>query len=265
MVPTITNEQRKRLGDDGYFVLENVFRQVEMDALAGHIEAYQRRHEERLRASGGTQGISRADEITFTTHLAEQDEAVRAFVTRPEFIAITTQILGPDIDLYWNQSVFKQPEGTKEFPWHQDDGYTAVDPSPYLTLWLALNDATPENGCISVLPGAYKCGLLPHENSPIGLVCHDNDDPDQGVVVPVKAGSIAVFWSLTPHKSGANGSSGPRKAFVIQYSHAGLKNATTGEVLTGKIPLARDGKAASSVAEEAGNDLPQRAVVAAGA
>jgi ectoine hydroxylase-related dioxygenase (phytanoyl-CoA dioxygenase family) len=245
MNPTITEAQRAQLDHDGYFVLEGVFTPAEMDELASHIEAHQRRHEENLRAQGGTHGISRAEEITFTSHLAEQDEAIRAFCTRPEFVAITTQILGPDTDLYWNQSVFKQPEGKKEFPWHQDDGYTQVDPSPYLTLWLALNDATPENGCISVLPGAYKRGLLPHRQSPIGLVCHESDDPNQGVLVPVTAGSIAVFWSLTPHKSGANVSNGPRKAYVIQYSHAGLKDVKTGEALTGKIPVAREGKSAA--------------------
>lgn len=53
---------------------------------------------------------------------------------------------------------------------------------------------------------------------------------------------MAVFYSLTMHKSGVNRSKGPRKAYIIQYSHAGLKNAQTGEVLTGKIPLARDGE-----------------------
>lgn len=244
MVPTITDEQKRQLDENGYFVLEDVFTRDEMDALAETIEVYQRRHEEAIRAKGGTQGISRADEITFTSHLAENDEAIRAFVTRPEFVAIITELLGPDVDLYWNQSVFKQPEGKKEFPWHQDDGYTPVVPSPYLTLWLALNDATPENGCISVLPGWYKKGLLPHYDSPLGRVCHDADDPEQGVLVPVKAGSIAVFWSLTPHKSGANASQGTRKAYVIQYSHAGLKSAITGETLTGKVPVARGGRAA---------------------
>jgi len=241
MIPTITDEQRARMEQDGYFVLENVFTKDEMDTLAAQIEDHQRRHEEALRVQGGKQGISRADEITFTSHLAEQDQAIRAFVTRPEFVAITTQLLGPDVDLYWNQSVFKQPEGTKIFPWHQDDGYTPVTPSPYLTLWLALNDATPDNGCISVLPGAWKKGLLPHHRTDIGLVCHEANDPDQGVLVPVRAGSMAVFWSLTPHKSGANVSKGPRKAFVIQYSKAGLRNAVTGEAVTGKIPLARSG------------------------
>jgi ectoine hydroxylase-related dioxygenase (phytanoyl-CoA dioxygenase family) len=244
MIPTITGEQRRQFQEEGYFLLENVFTPTEMDALTGHIEAFQRRAEENLKAQGGTAGISRAGEIIFDSHLAEQDENIRAFCLRPEFVAITTQLLGPNVDLYWNQSVFKGPEGEKEFPWHQDDGYTPVEPSPYLTLWLALNDATLENGCISVLPGSHRRGLVPHRPSPIGLICHELDDPDQGRPVPVRAGSITVFQSLTMHKSGVNRSKGTRKAYIIQYSHAGLKNAKTGERITGKIPVARDGKAA---------------------
>src|SRR6185437_1180446 len=99
----------------------------------------------------------------FADHLAERDPAIRAFCERPEFVAITTQLLVPDADLYWNQSVFTMPETPREFPWHQDDGYTPVTTAPYLTLWLALNDATPENGCISVLPGSHKRGLIEHK------------------------------------------------------------------------------------------------------
>lgn len=247
MISTITDAQRQQLDENGYFILDNVFTQAEMDALARQIEAHQQRHEERL-AAVGTEGISRAKEISFTSHLAEQDDDVRAFATRPEFAAIATQLLAPDIDLYWNQSVFKGPQGEKEFPWHQDDGYTPVTPSPYLTLWLALNDATTDNGCIWVLPGSHKNGLVAHTPSPIGLVCHASDDLDQGVPVPIKAGLLAVFWSLTMHKSGVNRSKGPRKAYILQYSHAGLQNARTGEVLTGKIPVARGGKAVNPVA-----------------
>lgn len=246
MAVTITEEQREELEEKGFTLLENLFTRAEMDELAEHIEALQKRHEEAIRASGGTEGISRADEITFTAFLAEQDDFIKGFCQRPEFISITTQLLGGEVDLYWNQSVFKHPEGEKQFPWHQDDGYTPVDPSPYLTLWLALNDATPENGCISVLPGSHKKGLLPHESTPIGLACHSLDDPDQGVQVPVKVGSLAVFWSRTVHKSGANTSKGPRKAYIIQYSQFPLTNLRTGEIIANRIPIARGGKAAGA-------------------
>lgn len=247
MIPAITDMQKQQLETNGYFLLDNVFTREEMDMLAAQIEAHQKRHEERIAAKGGTEGISRAKEISFTPFLAEQDDDLRAFATRPEFVAIATQLLGPDIDLYWNQAVFKEPEGEKEFPWHQDDGYTPVSPSPYLTLWLALNDATEENGCIWVLPGSHKNGVVEHKPSPIGLICHASDDPDQGVPVPVKAGSLAVFYSLTMHKSGVNRSQGSRKAYILQYSHAGLKNLRTGEVMKDKIPVARNSKAAVTV------------------
>lgn len=241
MNPKITETQFQEFRENGYTLLENVFTIAEMEELIGYIERFQRRAEEHLQAQGGASGISRVGEIVFDAHLAEQDENIRAFVLRPEFVAITTQLLGPNIDLYWNQSVFKGPDGAKQFPWHQDDGYTPVDPSPYLTLWMALNDATIENGCISVLPGSQKRGLVPHHPSPIGLVCHELDDPDQGIQVPVKAGCIAAYSSLMMHKSGVNRTQGTRKAYVIQYSHAGLKHALTGEVLADKIPVARNG------------------------
>jgi ectoine hydroxylase-related dioxygenase (phytanoyl-CoA dioxygenase family) len=241
MIPTITEDQIRQYNELGYFILADVFPLAEMDAIAAEIEQFQRRHEEALAEKGGTEGISRAGEITFTAFLAEHNEVIREFCKRQEFVAITTQLLGPDVDLYWNQSVFKGPEGSKQFPWHQDDGYTPVTPSPYLTLWLALNDATAENGTISILPGSHKNGLMPHRKSPIGLICHELDDPDQGVVVPVPAGSMAVFQSLTMHKSSVNRSQGVRKAYVIQYCRAGTRNAQTGELVPDKIPVVRGG------------------------
>ena len=237
----ILQEHHDLMESQGFCVLENVFPRVEMEALASAIEGYQRRHHEEIARKGGTSGISWASQITFTSHLAEQDAEIMGFCRRPELIAISTEFLGPDVDLYWNQSVYKMPEGNKEFPWHQDDGYTPVSPSPYLTLWLAINDATEENGCISALPGSFKRGLLHHQQTPLGLACHSAEDPDQGVRVPVTAGSIAVFWSLTAHKSGANCSHGIRKAYIIQYSKAGLISLRTGARIEAVTPMTRNG------------------------
>jgi len=242
----INQEHHDLMWSQGFCILNGVFSLADMRALAIAIETYQKRHQEALARQGGTAGISRASEITFTSHLAEQDAEIMRFCRRPELITISTAFLGADVDLYWNQSVYKMPEGTKEFPWHQDDGYTPVSPSPYLTLWLAINDATPENGCISALPGSHLRGLLPHEQTELGLACHPAGDPDQGVRVPVGAGSIAVFWSLTAHKSGANVSSGVRKAYIIQYAKAGLKSLRTGQIIEAVTPIARNGRAVIS-------------------
>ena len=235
----LTETQRRTLDNDGFVVLERVFPPDVLASVTERIESYQKRHEEALAASGGTQGISRASEITFTSHLAENNPEILAFCRRPELAELGVALLGPDIDLYWNQAVFKMPEGEKQFPWHQDDGYTPVTPSPYLTLWIALNEVTVENGCVWVLPGSHKKGLVEHEQTPIGLACHSLDDPNQGIPVPVPAGSIVAFWSLTMHKSGVNVSQGCRKAYIVQLAQAGLVSLRTGEPVPNLLPIAR--------------------------
>lgn len=234
----VTGRHKSEMDTNGFTVFERLFSEAEMARLAEVFDVHEQRRQAQLRAEGNS-GISRADEITFNDHLAETDPAVKAFCLRPEIVEICQAFLGPDVDLYWNQTVFKQPEGDKIFPWHQDDAYTEVDPAPYLTLWLAISEATLENGCISVLPGSHKDGLRPHEWTDIGLTGYPADASDQGVAVPVPAGSVIAFWSLTLHKSGANRSRDVRRAFVIQYCHAGLKYKETGETVPNLISVAR--------------------------
>jgi len=241
---TLTPAQLSAMDTDGFIVLENLFDEATMAELDANLTAYQSRHEQDLIAAGGASGISRAGEILFTDHIAESEPSVLKFVKNEEMVSVATQLLGPDVDLYWNQTVYKSPETAKDFPWHQDDGYTAVDPAPYLTCWLAVTDATVENGCISVLPGSHRGGLRPHVQSPIGLVGYSNDEPDQGIPVPISKGSMIVFWSLVLHKSGPNVSNGVRKAYIIQYSKAGLRRVDSGELIEGLFPVTRDGAVA---------------------
>ena len=128
-------------------------------------------------------------------------------------------LVGPDVRLYWDQSVFKQPNGAEPVLWHQDNGYTYVEPQAYLTCWLAITDATPENGCIAVMPGVHRDGTLAHRSTPVGEECWG--DWSAAVEVPVRAGSIVVFTSLTPHATKRNTTNDVRKAYIVQYAPDG--------------------------------------------
>ena len=123
--------------------------------------------------------------------------------------------------LYWDQAVYKKPGTESPFPWHQDNGYAFVEPQQYLTCWVALTDATEENGCPWVVPGLHRRGTLAHEYSDIGFVCLR--DPDDAVPVPARAGSIVVFSSLTPHSTGPNRTGDVRKAYIVQFAPAGAE------------------------------------------
>ncbi|MBW2416256.1 MAG: phytanoyl-CoA dioxygenase family protein [Deltaproteobacteria bacterium] len=137
----------------------------------------------------------------------------------PVFQDLAHDLIGPDVRLYWDQAVYKKPGNPLEFPWHQDNAYTYVSPQQYVTCWVALSDATVENGCPWVVPGRHKLGTVVHELRDEGFSCLD--DPEDAVAVPVEAGSVVVFSSLTPHRTGPNLSDGVRKAYVVQIAADG--------------------------------------------
>ena len=123
--------------------------------------------------------------------------------------------------LYWDQAVYKKPGTKDEFPWHQDNGYTYIEPQAYLTCWVALTDTDESNGCPWVMPGLHRRGTLFHENTDLG---HEIPlDSSQAVCLPLKAGSIAIFSSLTPHRTGPNLSDDIRKSYILQYAPEGSK------------------------------------------
>ena len=236
MVPvTVSSEHQEQMASRGYTIFESVFSIAEMKQLDANLAEFE--------AGLQREGLD-TREVVFTQKIAERDENIRAFAQREEFVALSTAFLGPNTDLYYNQKVYKNPSGTKSFCWHQDDAYGPVEPSPYLTLWIAITDATPENGRISVLPGSHHQGLVPHRDGDFGLECHSLDDPDQGVIVPVPVGSVICFWSQLMHKSGPNLTDDVRKAIVLQFSPEGLRHKASGMAIRPKVAIARNGFAA---------------------
>jgi ectoine hydroxylase-related dioxygenase (phytanoyl-CoA dioxygenase family) len=145
---------------------------------------------------------------------------LRRLAAHPSIVAICHDLIGDDANLYWDQAVYKKPEKPRRFPWHQDNGYTFVEPQQYLTCWVALTNATEENGCPWVVPGLHRLGTLAHRFvEPLGFECFEKA-PD-AVPAPVHAGGIVVFSSLTPHLTGPNVTAAVRKAYILQYAPAG--------------------------------------------
>jgi phytanoyl-CoA hydroxylase len=218
----ITESQARRYDEDGYFVLEDVLGREEIDALIGAIDPFEERQADALRQlEGGRFFIARADEITFTTHLVLQSTVLRDFTRAPLLTDVCADLLGPDVRLYWDQAVYKKPGTESPFPWHQDNGYAFVEPQQYLTCWVALTDATEDNGCPWVVPRLHRRGTLAHEYSDIGFVCLH--EPADAVAVPARAGSVVMFSSLTPHSTGPNRTDAVRKAYIVQYAPDGAE------------------------------------------
>jgi ectoine hydroxylase-related dioxygenase (phytanoyl-CoA dioxygenase family) len=204
----------------GFFAERNAFSRAEVADVIAAIDPLEAQTEAFLRTrDNGTFGIARAGEITFRPHLVTQSPVLREFSKHAVLLDLCRDLMGPDVRLYWDQSVYKKPEADKEFPWHQDNGYTYIEPQQYLTCWIALTKATVQNGCPWIVPGLHRLGTLEHKWTAFGFECLS--DVEGAVPAELDAGSIAVFSSLTPHRTGPNVTTAVRKAYILQYAADG--------------------------------------------
>ena len=159
--------------------------------------------------------------------------AVFDMARHPRILDIAESLLGPELTSNPIQHVrIKPPERLVDgaesrahivsTDWHQDRGVTleSADKTEMLTVWLAITDATVENGCLQVKPGR-EAEMLPHcTMKQVGIT--DTYLPKRKAVpAPVKAGGAVIFHPLTPHASLANKSDGYRWSFDLRYNVTG--------------------------------------------
>lgn len=160
--------------------------------------------------------------------------AVFDMVTHRNILDMVECLIGPEITSNPIQHVRIKPPQAEvaadearahivQTDWHQDMGVTLgeADRTRMVTVWLAITDATIDNGCLQVIPGR-RSELLPHcsqTGSQVGI--RDRYLDGAAVPTPVKAGGAVVFHPMTPHSSLANVSSGYRWSFDLRYNVTG--------------------------------------------
>ncbi|MFZ6002980.1 MAG: phytanoyl-CoA dioxygenase family protein, partial [Actinomycetota bacterium] len=234
----LDDSQVRQFDEKGYVVVPGVFDSAIIAAIVEEIDGFEAEVEGFLKQLDGERiSIAEAGAITFTTHLVARSERLRAFSLHPFFAGACADLIGPDVNLYWDQAVYKKPEKPRRFPWHQDNGYAFVEPQQYLTCWVALTDATLQNGCPQVATGLHRSGTLAHTYvEPLGWECLT--EPQDVAVAEVAAGGVVVFSSLTPHLTGPNLTDAVRKAYILQYAPDGAA-VLVGDPATGQ-PERRD-------------------------
>lgn len=264
----LTEEHLDQFQREGYVIIENFFPKEEIEEATRRIDDMVRLHEEKQRqdvsgdkgagagtgaGAGAGTGAGRANEIIFINYVVKKDAYFQTFCAQDKFVQLTTALLGPEVAVYFDSVAYKRPETPKEFPWHQDNGYGLVLSEQYVTCWIALEDATVENGCVWVMPGSHRQGIVEHKPTPVGLQCYFGPDP--GVPVTLNKGGMAVFSSLLFHRSGPNVSNATRKGYLVQYFPTHAVNIKTGKGFK-KMVIAKNGLPSLDTSFIAEQDLP---------
>ncbi len=159
--------------------------------------------------------IGRGEERRFLRHRHEDFPAIEHFLFSEKIRELVLPLIGPSAYLFNEQFVVKGANTGASFAWHQDSAYVGFDHTPYLTIWIALDDTTENNGCLYVLPRDLNQNSIidPHHWDDEGkeLVGYDGVNP--GIAIECASGSMVVFSSLTLHRSGGNSTGARRRAY----------------------------------------------------
>ena len=152
------------------------------------------------------------------------DPCFLEFARDETILNMVGQVLGNNFAL-WNSSFFAKPAqvGTRT-PWHQDGEYWAMRPLATCTVWMAIDDATPENGCLRFIPGSHKGKRVRKHriNNAPGLALNqeltqDEFEESEGVDLVLEAGQMSLHDVYLVHGSEPNRSDHPRRGMTLRF------------------------------------------------
>ncbi|MFT7641987.1 MAG: phytanoyl-CoA hydroxylase [Pirellulaceae bacterium] len=146
------------------------------------------------------------------------DERLSELAHAPELLRVVRLLMGGrEPELYQEMALLK-PAAGREKPWHQDRAYFNIDRDhPMIGVWIALDEATVENGCMRMWPGRHKEGPIIHFQKRDWQICDTDVREGPRVAIPLAAGGLIFFHSLVPHGTPHNSTKQPRWAIQFHY------------------------------------------------
>jgi phytanoyl-CoA hydroxylase len=152
----------------------------------------------------------------------ERDPYFLGYMQHPLFRSITRRVIGEDVSIFRAMFMNKPAQRGTVLPYHQDGGTQwRLSEDPVITIWTALDDASVENGCVQIIPGSHKLGLLSergHTITPEQEAAYARDE--ESVYLEARAGEAFFLHNFLLHRSGVNRIDRPRRAFSVVYMDA---------------------------------------------
>lgn len=202
-------EIRRRYQEDGYVVLPHVLDPAAVRQASSHVEWLQREHPD-----------LRPEQLHHW--LMWEDPYWVRLVANDRLLDCVEPIIGPHIALFASHYICKPGGDGLPVLWHQDGSYWPLEPMEVVTCWLAVDDSTPENGCMRVLPGSHRGPRLAHHRhqreAVLGTEIRAEDlDESRAVDVVLPAGGVSLHHPWLVHGSNPNFSARRRCGLTIRY------------------------------------------------
>lgn len=238
----LTEEQINRFWTDGYLTIGKI---LEDDEIARLREEYDREFE---RARSGqvhfrNLAISDTDDLDEKNkaetqmlqimQMCERNIYFRHLLYDARILDRIEDLIGPNIQLFHDQALFKPAHHGGPVHWHQDNAYWQCSPPNLVSCWLTLDDVTIENGAMQFIPGTHFQSQA-HEQAEETNALLDMGsqiDDSKAVAIDLPAGGVTLHHCQTLHYTAPNSTDRQRRAFAIHFMTPGTKSLRTSEYL----------------------------------
>ncbi len=218
---TLRDEWWQSYEQDGFVIVPGLFRAGEMRVLKQEmqrvLDAVRRAERE-----AGRDGDAIAASGVFVG-LAANSPVFQEAAADPRILDVLEAVLAPDLSFLSDKAVFKSDATDFGTPWHQDWAYWRG--SHKASVWIPADDATPENGCLKVLPGSHQAFATHDGDTSDGRgfgnrIRRESIDESRAVVAAIEAGGAVFFHDLLLHASYPNTSGTDRWVWIPTYRDA---------------------------------------------
>ncbi len=235
-VPKVLGDAEvRRYVDDGYLAVENLIEPQELDELKADLLKVARGGYPSKQLGSVPHGLSDSDVLRRILCIHQPHRVspvIKKYAAHPRVAGVLSQITAAHLP-FWDGSVkcmqtmaFVKPPGFQGQAWHQDEIYIPTRDRSLIGAWIALDDATVDNGCLWVIPGSHRPGYLypqrQHERTDEWDFSAESHgfDASGAIALPARAGTVVFFNGYLLHASYRNRTETYRRVLVSHYMNA---------------------------------------------
>ena len=232
---SLAQDQIESFRSEGFVVIGKLLEDGHLEELR---EEYDRifaeaRETQKLRNLSATDGLPTEgdeEEMLQIMQMCERSLLFRQLLFNDRILDIAEDLIGPNLQLFHDQALYKPAHRGGPIFWHQDNAYWKCIPANLVSCWLTLDDVDAANGAMHLLPGSHLQPLT-HERADVLLDSGSQIDQSRAVVVELPAGGVMFHHCQTAHHTPPNTTDRQRRAFAVHFMAPGTRSAPTGDFM----------------------------------
>lgn len=227
----VSDAEVAQFHEQGYLIIRNAFTSAEcqttldalLDLLAGKNPDFKGviYEKEAQNLVETLPPAERQDLVRKFWLFADYDERLKEMTAHPDLMRVLARLLDDKPELFQDMALFKPPRIGREKPWHQDFAYFNLPLGTVVVgAWIALDEATVDNGCMQVIPGSHREGPVVHFQRRDWQICDTDVARERIVAVPMQPGDCLLFQGMLHHGTPANRTDQRRRAVQFHYKPA---------------------------------------------